>query len=585
MTAGTDLAASEEAAVGADPTFAAGPLSVEVAEGRLRVFWAGAEVVRQIDCPIRDADWRTLAVETTRAEARRGTDGFGYRRTFRTRDGSFTGTLSLEARADAADGTLEVALELTPTRDVVVNRAGFVLLHPIAGTAGAPLEVTHPDGRREATRFPARISPGQPVFDIAGLRHAAGPVTVAIAMEGEVFEMEDQRNWTDASFKTYCRPLGRPRPYRLAAGEAVRQRLTLTLAPRTGAEGTPAAAAETMARMPRIALAHDPAIAPEPAPAAVARLGVEALLLRVTAATPLGALPVAAPVTLEIVTGADAAADIAAVASGCRAAGIAPRRVVALPASYLASHQPEGPWPEGPAPMDLVPLVRAAFPKAEAGGGMLTNFTEFNRCPPDPALIDFATFGTTAIVHAADDRAVIETLEALPQVFESAQALAAGRPLHLGLVAIGMRSNPYGAAVAPNPEGRRLAMAMDDPRQRTGFAAAWAVAAAAAAAHAGVASFAPAMAAGPLGLGRDGALWPIFEAVAALAALGGTDVEITRGGGLVTIRGRGRDGVAGIAANLGPAPVRLVVPAGERLRTGSDVLEPFAIAVFAEAAS
>jgi hypothetical protein len=273
------------------------------------------------------------------------------------------------------------------------------------------------------------------------------------------------------------------------------------------------------------------------------------------------------------------------VAAGCRAAGIAPRRVVALPARYLASHQPQGPWPEGPAPMDLVPLVRAAFPEAEAGGGMLTNFTEFNRCPPDPARVDFVTFGTTAIVHAADDRSVIETLEALPHVFESAQALAAGRPLHLGLIAIGMRSNPYGSAVAANPEVRKVAMAMDDPRQRTGFAAAWAVAAAAAAARAGVASFAPAMAAGPLGVGRDGAPWPILEAVAALAALGGAAVEITEGGGLVTIRGRGRDGVAGIAANLGPAPARLAVAAGERLRTGSQVLEPFAIAVFEEASS
>ncbi len=572
MAAGSDIAAPE---TGEIPTLVAGPLAMEVCEGRLRILWAGTEVLRRIDCPIRDADWRTLPVETTHAEARRGADGFDYRRCFRTLDGSFTGTLSVEARAEGDAGALAVVLELVPAKDAVVNRAGFVLLHPIAGIVGAPLEVTHADGSREATRFPERVSPGQPVFDIAGLRHAAGPVEVAIALEGEVFEMEDQRNWTDASFKTYCRPLGRPRPYCLAAGEAVRQRLTLTLTQRARIEAAVAATAETTARMPRITLAHDPALAAEPAPAAVARLGVDGLLLRVTVATPLGPLPVAAPVTLEIVTGADAAAEIAAVAVACHAAGLSPRRVVALPASYLASHQPEGPWPKGPAPMDLVPLVRAAFPEAEAGGGMLTNFTEFNRCPPDPQRVDFATFGTTAIVHAADDRSVIETLEALPQVFESARALAGVRPLHLGLVSIGMRSNPYGSSVAPNPNGQRIAMAMDDPRQRTGFAAAWAVAAAAAAARGGVASFAPAMAAGPLGLGRGEALWPIFEAVGALAALGGAEVEIAQDAGLVTIRGRGRDGVIGIAANLRAAPA----PAGGKL------LEPFAITVLRETAS
>jgi D-apionolactonase len=187
---------------------------------------------------------------------------------------------------------------------------------------------------------------------------------------------------------------------------------------------------------------------------------------------------------------------------------------------------------------------------------MLTNFTEFNRCRPDPAAIDFATFGTTAIVHAADDRSVLETLEALGDVFASARAIAGTKPLHLGLVAIGMRSNPYGAAVAPNPRRERLPMVMDDPRQREPFAAAWAVAAAAEAARGGVASFAPAMTGGPIGLGEDGTLWPIFHAVAALAALGGAEAEIAGvpGRGLVIVRGRGRRGVAGVVANLGPAP-------------------------------
>ena len=37
-------------------------------------------------------------------------------------------------------------------------------------------------------------------------------------MEGDTFEMEDQRNWTDASYKTYVRPLALPWPYTLAGG-------------------------------------------------------------------------------------------------------------------------------------------------------------------------------------------------------------------------------------------------------------------------------------------------------------------------------------------------------------------------------
>jgi hypothetical protein len=31
-------------------------------------------------------------------------------------------------------------------------------------------------------------------------------------MEGDAWEMEDHRNWLDASFKTYVRPLALPYP-------------------------------------------------------------------------------------------------------------------------------------------------------------------------------------------------------------------------------------------------------------------------------------------------------------------------------------------------------------------------------------
>ena len=38
-------------------------------------------------------------------------------------------------------------------------------------------------------------------------------------MEGDTWETEDHRNWTDASFKTYSRPLSLPYPYAIAKGE------------------------------------------------------------------------------------------------------------------------------------------------------------------------------------------------------------------------------------------------------------------------------------------------------------------------------------------------------------------------------
>ena len=42
-----------------------------------------------------------------------------------------------------------------------------------------------------------------------------------------IYEMEDQRNWTDASYKTYVCSLLDPWPYRLEAGAKVTQRVSL----------------------------------------------------------------------------------------------------------------------------------------------------------------------------------------------------------------------------------------------------------------------------------------------------------------------------------------------------------------------
>jgi hypothetical protein len=511
----------------------AGALSAQIVQGDLRrLTFAGTEVLRRLGTPVRDASWGTWAVRTT-AET---LEPLRYVHAFEALGGDFDGQLTVTLDTpEPGRGGLTADLTLTARRALRVNRAGFTLLHPIAGVAGSEMTVTHPDGRTTAIRLPLHISPGQPARDITGLSHRIGPVEVDIRMEGEVFEMEDQRNWSDASFKTYCRPLSLPRPHDLAAGTTVRQRLRITLRDVAGS-GPATVALPGRGLMPKVLLASDGSTIPD--------FAFCGLLLRITGQTPLTLLTDLRPVALEIVC--TDAADLARTLNRCRAAGLAPRRVVALPAPYLQSHQPEGPWPEGMAPGDAIPLLRAAFPAAMIGAGSLTNFTEFNRCRPDPATCDFATFGNTAIVHAADDLSVIETLEALPQILASAHAIMGGKPLHLGLIGIGMRSNPYGAGVVPNPDGVRLPMAQADPRQDTAFAAAYAVGVLAAAVAGGVGSLALAMTDGPLAAtGR-----PLARVIAGAAALAGEEMTVTVADGLFRLTGdRG-----GMMANLSDAP-------------------------------
>ena len=115
-------------------------------------------------------------------------------------------------------------------RDFLTNRVGFVVLHPLQGVAGRPMTIEHVDGSTETVIMPELISPDQPALAIRTLSHEAAPgLSVSCRLEGDIFEMEDQRNWTDASFKTYVRPVALPRPFKVAAGERIVQSVTIAM--------------------------------------------------------------------------------------------------------------------------------------------------------------------------------------------------------------------------------------------------------------------------------------------------------------------------------------------------------------------
>lgn len=509
--------------------------------GIRRICWHQIEVVRAICWPIRNRDWGTFipdVLENALVETDTQVSG---RLKFAVADGRLVCDIELEA---TRDGDLRVDLAMTPVSGAFeTNRAGLTVLHPIMELAGAPLQVRHSDGSEETTGFPRRISPGQPVMDIVGLSYAIGSTSVDIDFAGEVFEMEDQRNWSDASFKTYCVPLRYPFTY------TIDRTITQSVQISVSGEGTANSAAD--AQMPvsfeptdklapaiGLALEDDWIFATTPR-AAIERCGASHLLIRITLTTDLATLSVAADlarqlgadVDVELVLDDDAPdVSLQRAAQKIAASALAPRRLIALPGAYLSSYQPSGPWPKGATPGSVLLAARKAFPDVQIGGGMLTNFTELNRARPDAALFDFITHGNSAIVHAADDLSVVETLEALPQIYESAQALAAGKPYRLGLVSIGMRSNPYGASVAANRAQVREAMAGKDPRHRGLFGAAWAVGVLASTHGSAVEALCLAAPSGPFGIVDDrppgsddsaGAVFPMFHVVRRARQLAG----------------------------------------------------------------
>src|SRR4029079_9182209 len=81
----------------------------------------------------------------------------------------------------------------------------------------------------EQGSFPKSIAPWQPFFDVKGLNYSVAGMAGSIHFEGDQFEMEDQRNWSDASFKTYCTPQSRPKPMLVRPGDQVQQAVALQI--------------------------------------------------------------------------------------------------------------------------------------------------------------------------------------------------------------------------------------------------------------------------------------------------------------------------------------------------------------------
>ena len=256
-----------EQAVAPPKILRAGPLTVELENGNLRyIRYRGIEVLRAIAFLVRDRNWATYGPAIENLKVGQGPDSFtvGYDAACKDAAQELRYRATIKGRAD---GSLRFEVAGEAISDFLTNRAGFVVLHPLEGVAGEPVEVTHTDGQVERTRFPRLVSPAQPFFDIRALAHEVVPGVVATCtMAGDAYEMEDQRNWTDASYKTYIRPLAKPKPYTLTAGETLRQSVSLAFRGAPSAAVAPAdegvrvtIGAPTGRPMPRLGLWVPPA--------------------------------------------------------------------------------------------------------------------------------------------------------------------------------------------------------------------------------------------------------------------------------------------------------------------------------------
>ena len=208
----------------------AGPYSLEYSEASLWNICSGdEEVIRRIYLVFQDINWTSRPFKIINEE-------------WDIRESSFLGRIEVQGTHDAKNflatiaiigselGQISFSFTGKSSTDFMRNRLGLCLLHPIKELSGRDCTLAKADGTTSESRFPSQISPDQPFNNLIGMSHKLkNGARANVKFSGEIFETEDHRNWSDASYKTYCTPISLPFPALVEQEKELKQTIDVSL--------------------------------------------------------------------------------------------------------------------------------------------------------------------------------------------------------------------------------------------------------------------------------------------------------------------------------------------------------------------
>ena len=458
----------------------AGQLSMIYENGFIRHITAGkTEVVQMIYFAVRDPEWATIPSTISKEKITKTDDSFHitYHRLFNTDAIQMQWQVLIQGRADS---TIHFEINGRALNDFQKNRIGICILHPIKECMGNKVLVIHGDETSEESIFPTHISPHQPFKNIAALQWNVKDDKIAtLRFKGDVFEMEDQRNWTDNSYKTYSTPLDLPFPTWITKGEEVHQSADCSLSAsnvRTAAGDPNSAKDLSSAQGPNSAVG--PILAAVPVQISIPAIGIGRSSIRndnykagLRILSAIGFSHYRVDLHLQDPNWQTTLAEMLEEAQCLKAplelALHIPERDTAFleflqyaPApgqlkSILLLEQ-DAPCISNQLLKKLVPLLRRQFPGVLIGGGTDHHFTELNRSDIITDELDFVSYPIHPQVHASDDTSLMENAAAQGYTVNTAKHKYTTR-IHASPVTLQARNS-------------------SDARQATEFAAAWTVA-------------------------------------------------------------------------------------------------------------
>lgn len=464
-----------------------GRVSLEIEDRGLRNFCIdGTEVINRVYVGVRDPIWDTLVGELVEQDLNRSGDYVTYTCISEHRGGDIDFSWRGRIRA-GADGSLEFAMDGLAGSAFRYARIGINLLIP-GELGGLPYRITAPGGLHGGVLPQAEI--GAQAF-MGGEFYALAPAfselsvflpwaEIRYTLEGDLFEIEDQRNWTDATFKVYSTPMSLGMRA-VEAGEPISQRLVVTPPPpdprprrRASRQVSVLAPAfDAVVKAPAVGLCHtlterslsarERALlrALRPSHLRVEMAGIDRSSIAQTEAA------VGAAQALE--TGIELALHLT---GGLKEDEIHTLRGVleSMPVDRLLVFDTA----EFVTPGALSERLRETLGQGlPVYGGTNLYFADVNRQRPDAGTCDGFAFSINPQVHAFDERSLVETLPVQADVVRSARyTFAGGVPLAVTPITLRPRFNPD-AADGVSPDSA-LPYAVD-ARQPSLFCASWTV--------------------------------------------------------------------------------------------------------------
>lgn len=204
----------------------------EPSSGYLRYVRVGSvELIRGIYGAVRKANWGTPTNRMISTGQQSSNKEWKATWIARVDDGDVQFDWKGSVSAILTESRVEIQYEFEGegTSNFSSNRTGICVLHP-RSHQGMKCEVEHNHGECDQTAFPKSIKPDQPFKDVKSISLDVAPgIHVRTEFFGEVFETEDQRNYSDASYKTYSRPQEWQKPFDIKVGDKIHQRVKVVI--------------------------------------------------------------------------------------------------------------------------------------------------------------------------------------------------------------------------------------------------------------------------------------------------------------------------------------------------------------------